>query len=70
MIENIVKQDITDKEKIDRLLELDCDLYTNLGTDSTKSEKQEVKRYSRKIYKAIKDISEPIGNSLLQALDK
>lgn len=70
MIENILKQQITDKEKIDKLLELDCNLYTNLGIDSTKSEKQEVKRMSKKIYKAIQSISEPIGKSLLQAIDK
>jgi len=70
MIENIIKQDITDKEKIDKLLELDCNLYTNLGTDSTKTEKQEVKRMSKKIYRAIQTINEPIGKSLLQAIDK
>jgi hypothetical protein len=70
MIENILAEQITDKEKIDKLLELDCNLYTNLGIDSTKSEKQEVKRMSRKIYKAIQSISEPIGKSLLQAIDK
>ena len=53
MIENIINQQLTDKEKIDKLLELDCNMYTNLGTDSTKSEKQEVKRMSKKIYRAI-----------------
>jgi len=70
MIENIINKDITDTEKISELLELDCDMYTNLGIDSTKTEKQEVKRYSRKIYKAIQGINEPIGKSLLQAMDK
>jgi hypothetical protein len=70
MIENIIKQDITDKEKIDKLLEFDCNMYTNLGTDSTKTEKLEVKRMSRKIYKAIQGINEAIGKSLLQSMDK
>lgn len=70
MIENIINQQLTDKEKIDRLLELDCNLYTNLGLDSSKSEKQEVKRYSKKIYRAIQNINEAIGKSLLQAMDK
>ena len=70
MIENILKEQLTDKEKIDKLLELDCNLYTNLGTDSTKAEKQEVKRMSKKIYRAIQTINEPIGKSLLQAIDK
>lgn len=70
MIENIINQQITDKEKIDKLLELDCNMYTNLGTDSTKTEKQEVKRMSKKIYRAIQNINEAIGKSLLQAMDK
>jgi hypothetical protein len=70
MIENILKEQLTDKEKIDKLLELDCNLYTNLGTDSTKTEKQEVKRMSKKIYRAIQTINEPIGKSLLQSVDK
>jgi hypothetical protein len=70
MIENIIRQDITDKEKIDKLLEFDCNMYTNLGIDSTKTEKLEVKRMSRKIYKAIQGINEAIGKSLLQSMDK
>ena len=70
MIENILAQQITDQHKIYKLLELDCNLYTNLGSDSTKTERQEVKRMSRKIYKAIQGINEPIGKSLLQAMDK
>ncbi len=70
MIENILAEQITDNQKIDKLLELDCNMYTNLGSDSTKTEKQEVKRMSRKIYKAIQTINEPVGKSLLQAMDK
>ncbi len=70
MIENILAEQTTDNQKIDKLLELDCNLYTNLGSDSTKTEKQEVKRMSRKIYKAIQGINEPVGKSLLQAMDK
>jgi hypothetical protein len=70
MIDNILAEQIPDNQKIDKLLELDCNLYTNLGSDSTKTEKQEVKRMSRKIYKAIQGINEPIGKSLLQSIDK
>lgn len=70
MIESILAQKITDNNKIDKLLELDCNMYTNLGIDSTKTEKLEVKRMSRKIYKAIQSINEPVGKSLLQAMDK
>jgi hypothetical protein len=70
MIEKIINKNITDTEKISELLELDCDMYTNLGIDSTKTEKQEVNRMSRKIYKAIQNINGAIGKSLLQAMDK
>jgi hypothetical protein len=70
MIESILAEQITDNNKIDKLLELDCNMYTNLGSDSTKTEKLEVKRMSRKIYKAIQSINEPVGKSLLQAMDK
>ena len=42
----------TDKDKIDKLLEIDCSLYAHLGTDSTRSEKEEVKKRKvlRKFY--------------------
>ncbi len=61
---------ISDKEKINRLLQLDCNMYTNLGTDSTKTEKLQVKKNSRAIYRAIKEIDENIGRSLLEHMDK
>ena len=32
------------KERIELLLEADTNMYTNLGLDSTKSEKEEVKK--------------------------
>ena len=32
----------TNKDKIDKLLEIDCSLYAHLGIDSTKAEKEEV----------------------------
>jgi len=44
----------SDRRKIDELLRMDCDMYTNLGIDSTKKEKSEVTKNSRRIYKAIK----------------
>ena len=40
---------VSDREKINRLLELDCNMYANLGSDSTKTEKQLAKKTSRKI---------------------
>lgn len=47
----------TDKQRIDALLKIDCCMYTCLGTDSLKKEREEVSRNSRKIYQAIKSIN-------------
>jgi hypothetical protein len=60
----------SDKKKIDELLRIDCDLYTNLGIDSTKSERLEARKNSRKIYRQIKQIDHKIGNDLLVVMDK
>ena len=57
------------QERTDKLLKLDCTEYTNLGSDSTKAEKLEVKRNSKFIYKQIKGIDETSGNLLLKSLD-
>lgn len=56
----------TDRKKIDALLEIDANMYTNLGTDSTKTEIKETKKASRFIYRAIKSIDENIGKDLLR----
>jgi uncharacterized membrane protein len=55
-----------DKKKIDTLLEIDADLYTNLGKDSSRTEVENVKKASRKIYRAIKTIDEYSGRLLLR----
>ena len=71
MIDKILNYtSVSIKGKIDRLLELDCTLYANLGTDSTKREKLDVKKQSRQIYTAIKSLDRPFGESLLKAMDK
>ena len=57
------------KQKLDELYRIDSDMYCNLGTDSTKKEKKEVKTRSRKIYLAIKKIDEESGKTLLFAMD-
>jgi len=44
----------------------DAYMYTNLGVDSTASEKKKVKTMSRKIYKAISIIS-PLDGYILEA---
>lgn len=59
----------TVKERIDQLLELDASQYTNLGSDSTKAEKAEVKKNSKVIYRTIKDLDEYTGKLLLEHLD-
>lgn len=56
---------ISDKEKINRLLELDAIMYTNLGSDSTKNDRNETKKKSRIIYRAIKNIDRDLGDMLL-----
>lgn len=56
----------TIKKKVDTLLEIDVNLYCNLGSDSKDSEKKKVKAISRKIYKAISSIS-PSDGYMLEA---
>lgn len=57
-------------ERTDALLKMDCDMYTKLGIDSTKTEKKEVKATSKQIYKYIKGIDEVSGKLLLKSLDE
>jgi len=59
----------SDKQKIDELLHIDCNLYANLGTDSTKAEKEEVKRKSIEIYRTIKTLDKKLGDELLYSED-
>tara|TARA_S200002703_G_C3577644_1_gene177397 strand:- start:123 stop:356 length:234 start_codon:yes stop_codon:yes gene_type:complete len=61
---------IKKKIKIDRLLEIDANQYTTLGIDSTKTEKEEVKKNSRYIYRAISKLNKELGNKFLQFQDK
>ena len=56
-------------ERVNQLLEMDATLYTNLGSDSTKAEKLDVKKKSRIIYKTIKDLDLETGKLLLQHQD-
>tara|TARA_R110001592_G_scaffold95756_3_gene275620 strand:- start:1774 stop:2004 length:231 start_codon:yes stop_codon:yes gene_type:complete len=60
---------LSNNEKIDRLLEIDANQYTNCGIDSTKLERQQVKKNSTYIYKTIKKIDDKIGVSLLKHQD-
>lgn len=58
------------KRKLDELLHMDCNMYANLGIDSTKKDKAEVTKASRKIYLAIKSLNRNMGTLFLQAMDK
>lgn len=59
----------SDKRKIDALLEYDCNMYTNLGSDSTKNEINQTKKKSRAIYRAIKEIDYDAGKNYLWQMD-
>ena len=61
---------ISNIEKINRMLEIDATQYTNLGSDSTKSEKEIVKKNSKYIYKVISRINPEIGRQFLEHQDK
>lgn len=56
----------SETRKIESLLEIDADLYCNLGRESSKTEVDKVKKQSRKIYRAIKTIDEYTGRLLLR----
>ena len=56
-------------ERINQLLEIDATMYTNLGSDSTNADKQEVKKNSRIIYRAIRELDHDTGKLLLQHQD-
>lgn len=58
------------RKKISSLLEIDANIYCNLGTDSTKSEKLEAKKQSRAIYRAIRKLDKKTGDRFLYYLDK
>lgn len=58
------------RERTDAILELDSISMTNLGIDSTVTEKKKVKSDSKYLYRLISGFNEKDGNLLLKALDK
>ena len=60
---------LTVKERTNLLLKIDCDLYTNLGKDSSKKEKEEVREISKYIYTRLALIDETSNKVLLKAID-
>ncbi len=69
MIANITESKSDDYDKINALLKIDCTIYTGLGTDSTKEEKEDAKKASKKIMKAISKMDDVLGKSLSVGLD-
>lgn len=66
------RRNLNTNGKANALLELDCDIRCNLGTDSSKPEVSEAKNFSRKIYKEIKRLGGDWfyqGNFLLKTMD-
>jgi len=58
------------RKKIDELLRIDCDLYCNLGKESTKSDREVVKKKSKQIYRAIKTLDQDLGAKFLLYMDR
>ena len=55
------------RKKINELFRIDTYMYTNMGIDSTKTERDNAKRKSRYIYRAIKNLDLYLGAFLLKA---
>ena len=49
---------------------MDANIYCNLGSDSTKTERYEAKKLSRQIYRAIKTLDPEQGHKYLYHMDK
>ena len=70
LAENIIKDfNISIKDRVDAVLELDAISYQNLGIDSSKTEKNKVKSDSKYLYRLIKGIDEQTGNLLIKEID-
>ena len=59
----------TNKDKIDKLLEIDCSLYAHLGSDSKQYERDDVRKKSIDIYRTIKKIDRRLGDEFLLTMD-
>ena len=68
-MEEILEKKWCNRCKMHKLLEIDAHMYAQLGKGSTKKEKLEVKRMSKKIYTLINKIDPEIGNILLSSMD-
>jgi len=68
-IDEVMSSSYTNKEKKNKLLEYDSKMYCYLGIDSTKTEKENAKKKSRAIYRAIAKFDPLLGKNFLWYLD-
>ena len=68
-IDEVMSSSYTNKEKKNKLLEYDSKMYCYLGIDSTKQEKENAKKKSRAIYRAIAKFDPLLGKNFLWYLD-
>jgi len=62
---------IKNKDKIDRLLEIRSNyIANNIGIGISKKDRNNIRKNSRYIYKAISKINAEVGNKFLQSQDK
>lgn len=59
----------SDRQKIDELLMINVNLHCQLGSDSSKSEKEHVKKLSRILFRAIKTIDKYEGENFIRTQD-
>ena len=59
----------SDNKKISELFRIDSYMYTELGKDSTKTERDNVRKKSRYIYRAIHKIDAKLGKELIHHID-
>lgn len=60
----------TQTEIVDMLLCFDATLNMDIDLNSTKTFKEEVRKKSRSIYRAIKKVNQKLGEDFLKAQDK
>lgn len=68
-IDEVMTSSESNKEKKNKLLEYDTRMYCYLGTDSTKTERERVRKNSRAIYRAIAQFDPVLGKNFLWYLD-
>ena len=69
IIQTVASSVLNTRRKIDYLLEMDANFYTQLGSQKTASEVRTVKMLSQDIYKAIKALDKETGELLLKNQD-